>query len=399
MASISLKNIRKSYGPVEVLKGINLEIKDGEFLSLLGSSGCGKSTLLRIISGLENQTDGNLSIGGRSMNNVTPKNRSVSMVFQSYALYPHLTVFQNMAVPLVMRRLTRLQRWPLIGRFLPGTRQARAEIGDRVRSLAANLDIDLLLDRRPSQLSGGQRQRVALGRAMVREPEVFLMDEPLSNLDTKMRAHMRTELSELHRSLGATFVYVTHDQEEAMTMSDRVALMMEGQILQVASPREIYRRPVHRKVAEFIGAPKINILPGRVVEPGVLESLGTRIPVPEALSGEAYVGIRPSRLEPSDDVNSTWQARVVNVEDLGSSFLVHSIVADQVRVISRLDSRGRIPEVGQEIRLKPQAGCAMHFDSDGWNIQCCQGGSKVRPLSPGHGATAAEEQIHDSAVA
>ncbi len=266
MASISIRNINKSFGTVKVLHDINLEIRDGEFISLLGSSGCGKSTLLRIIAGLEQETGGELLIGERTMDKVPPKNRSVSMVFQSYALYPHLSVYDNMSLPLVMRKLSRIQRLPLVGRMIGGAGQAHRKIREKVVALAKSLDIDSLLDRKPSQLSGGQRQRVALGRAMVREPEVFLMDEPLSNLDTKMRAHMRTELSELHRSLGTTFVYVTHDQEEAMTMSDRVALMMDGMILQVASPREIYRNPVHMKVAEFIARRRSTCCPAQTLK-------------------------------------------------------------------------------------------------------------------------------------
>lgn len=386
MASITMNNISKSFGTVDVLEGIDLDIRDGEFISLLGSSGCGKSTLLRIISGLETQTGGTLRIGDRDMTGISPKNRSVSMVFQSYALYPHLTVFENMAVPLVMRRLNRVQRLPLVGRFIGNASGIRSDIRMRVEKLAESLDIKTLLDRKPSQLSGGQRQRVALGRAMVREPEVFLMDEPLSNLDTKMRAHMRTELAELHRTLGATFVYVTHDQEEAMTMSDRVALMMDGRILQVASPREIYRNPAHRTVAEFIGSPKINMLSGEVVSPGVMEVCGVRVPVPHSLEGRSSLGIRPSRLSPTKEREGAWPVRVVNVEDLGSSFLVHSIMSDDTRTISRLDSRDIIPEVGDEIFLKAQHNCAIHFDADGWN--CTHAGAK-KSIEPQPGLPAA----------
>jgi multiple sugar transport system ATP-binding protein len=364
-----MNNICKSFGAVDVLKGIDLDIRDGEFISLLGSSGCGKSTLLRILSGLEGQTEGTLEIGGKDMHGVRPKDRSVSMVFQSYALYPHLTVFENMAVPLTMRSLSRLQRMPLVGRFMSGAKARREEIAARVRQLAQSLDIEDLLLRRPSQLSGGQRQRVALGRAMVRQPEVFLMDEPLSNLDAKMRAHMRTELAELHRSLGATFVYVTHDQEEAMTMSDRVALMIDGEILQVASPRDIYRNPVHRKVAEFIGSPRINILPGTVVESGIMDVFGMRRPAPAGLSGRCFLGVRPSRLGPTQQPQGAWRARVANVEDLGSSFLIHCDLPEATRTISRMDSRAVIPSVGDTIYLKPQAGCAMVFDEQGWNVE------------------------------
>lgn len=378
MASIRMNNICKSFGTVNVLEGIDLDIRDGEFISLLGSSGCGKSTLLRIISGLETQTTGKLTIGDRDMTDVSPKNRRVSMVFQSYALYPHLTVFENMAVPLIMRRLSRFQRMPLVGRFIGNTSSIKREISARVTELAESLDINQLLDRKPSQLSGGQRQRVALGRAMVREPEVFLMDEPLSNLDTKMRAHMRTELAELHRKLGTTFVYVTHDQEEAMTMSDRVALMMDGRILQVATPRDIYRSPAHRMVAEFIGAPKINMLSGTVTSPGEMEVCGVRVPVPENLIGSGSIGIRPSRLAPSKEESGTWPVTVVNVEDLGSSFLIHSVLGDGTRTISRLDSRDAIPEVGDEIRLRAQADCSIYFNAEGWNCSLGEAGQSAQ---------------------
>jgi multiple sugar transport system ATP-binding protein len=393
MASISMNNICKSFGAVDVLKGIDLDIRDGEFISLLGSSGCGKSTLLRIISGLESQTGGTLRIGGRDMTDVAPKNRRVSMVFQSYALYPHLSVFQNMAVPLVMRRLSRAQRLPLVGRFLGRASAIRTEIRERVESLAESLDIKSLLDRKPSQLSGGQRQRVALGRAMVREPQVFLMDEPLSNLDTKMRAHMRTELAELHRKLGTTFVYVTHDQEEAMTMSDRVALMMNGGILQVATPRDIYRNPVHRKVAEFIGSPKINMLSGQVVSRGVMEVCGVKVEVPPTLTGRGSIGIRPSRLSPSVDREGAWAARVVNVEDLGSSFLVHSVMGDKTRTISRLDSRDVIPEVGDEIHLRAKEDCAIYFDAEGWN--CSHAGLRTAAREEVVQQPAVPEGVHE----
>ncbi len=381
MASISIRNINKSFGTVKVLHDINLEIRDGEFISLLGSSGCGKSTLLRIIAGLEQETGGELLIGERTMDKVPPKNRSVSMVFQSYALYPHLSVYDNMSLPLVMRKLSRIQRLPLVGRMIGGAGQAHRKIREKVVALAKSLDIDSLLDRKPSQLSGGQRQRVALGRAMVREPEVFLMDEPLSNLDTKMRAHMRTELSELHRSLGTTFVYVTHDQEEAMTMSDRVALMMDGMILQVASPREIYRNPVHMKVAEFIGAPKINMLPCTNVERGVVDSLGLRVLAPAAMNGKGHIGIRPSRLMVSREPAAGWRGKVVNVEDLGSSYLIHSLVAEKIRVISRMDSLADIPKVGEMVYLTAQNGCTIYFNEDGYNVNTSNGRKLQRTVT------------------
>jgi len=260
MASLSINQISKAFNTVPVLDNVSLHIEDGEFLTLLGPSGCGKSTLLRILAGLERQTSGSLMIGDRVVDAVAPKRRDVAMVFQSYALYPHMTVAQNIALPLRMRRLSALQRMPIFGRLFPNTVSVLKAIAHDVGRVAEALGIDDLVDRKPRQLSGGQRQRVAVGRAMVRQPAVFLMDEPLSNLDAKLRVQMRAEIKELHRRLKVTFVYVTHDQSEAMTMSDRVAVMLDGALLQVAPPQDIYADPHDRRVAEFIGAPKINIL-------------------------------------------------------------------------------------------------------------------------------------------
>ena len=254
MPDISLKGIVKRHGETPVLRGISIDIRDGEFLTLVGPSGCGKSTLLRIIAGLDQQDDGDVAIAGRSVSGLRPKDRDVAMVFQAYALYPHLSVFDNIALPLRVRRLSGLQRMPLIGGLVAGRRMIESGIRREVEETAAILDIAHLLSRKPGQLSGGQRQRVALGRAMVRRPAVFLMDEPLSNLDAKLRVQMRAEISRLHRRLRGTFVFVTHDQAEAMTMSDRVAVMMGGELVQLGAPDELYRRPagsagrrVHRK--------------------------------------------------------------------------------------------------------------------------------------------------------
>jgi multiple sugar transport system ATP-binding protein len=271
MAAVALREIRKSFGSTSVLKNVSLEIASGEFLTLLGPSGCGKSTLLRIIAGLEAQDAGTVTIGDRVVDGLRPKLRDVAMVFQSYALYPHMTVAQNMGLPLRMRRLSFAQRLPFIGRLLPGTQRVAEEIDNEVVRTAKALEIGHLLHRKPGQLSGGQRQRVAVGRAMVRHPAVFLMDEPLSNLDAQLRVQMRTEIKDLHRRLGATFVYVTHDQSEAMTLSDRVAVMLQGDLLQVGSPQQIYADPADLRVAEFIGSPRINILPGVVRDTGLVD--------------------------------------------------------------------------------------------------------------------------------
>nr|WP_319386340.1 ABC transporter ATP-binding protein [uncultured Roseibium sp.] len=266
MTAISLSSIEKSFGTTSVLNGISLDIADGEFLTLVGPSGCGKSTLLRILAGLEAPSSGEVVIGGKTVNAVRPARRNLAMVFQSYALYPHLTVLQNMMTPLKLRDLSLAGRLPFLGPVL-ARGQYRA-IVEQVRETAQILKIDHLLDRKPGQLSGGQRQRAALGRAMVRKPVAFLMDEPLSNLDAALRIHMRSELAELHRSLKTTFVYVTHDQAEALTMSDRMAVMMDGEILQLGAPHDVYNDPQDLRVAEFVGAPKINLLPGSLDKNG-----------------------------------------------------------------------------------------------------------------------------------
>ncbi|AEG57297.1 ABC transporter ATP-binding protein [Sinorhizobium meliloti] len=295
MSAITFDRIRKSYGATQVLRDVSLSIESGEFLTLLGPSGCGKSTLLRILAGLERQDGGSVRIGERLVDDLRPKRRDVAMVFQSYALYPHMTVAGNMAVPLRMRRLNSWQRLPLVGKLLRGTRPTLAEIDSEVSRTAAALGIGHLLARKPGQLSGGQRQRVAVGRAMVREPAVFLMDEPLSNLDAKLRVQMRAEIKELHKRLGVTFIYVTHDQAEAMTLSDRVAVMLDGELLQVAPPRDIYADPHDRRVAEFIGSPKINMLDGAVIERGLMATSGAKLSVPESIAPgtKLTVGIRP----------------------------------------------------------------------------------------------------------
>src|SRR3982751_3180697 len=253
MAGLSLRGITKSFGTTPVLGGVDLDIADGEFLTLVGPSGCGKSTLLRIIAGLERQDAGTVSIGGVPVDHLRPHERRVAMVFQNYALYPHMSVFENIALPLTMSRLNVFERIPLLRLLSPRRRRVMQQITGEVQAVAGQLRIESYFARRPGQLSGGQRQRVALGRAMVRNPDVFLMDEPLSNLDAKLRVHMRTELAELHSRLQSTFIYVTHDQVEAMTMSDRVAMMDAGRILQLGTPSELYARPANLKGAQFLG--------------------------------------------------------------------------------------------------------------------------------------------------
>jgi multiple sugar transport system ATP-binding protein len=352
MAGISLRTIRKTFRDTPVLNGVSLDIADGEFLTLVGPSGCGKTTLLRILAGLETQDAGDVFIGPTMVDDLPPKARDIAMVFQSYALYPYMTVAENIGLPLEMRRLSAIQRLPLVGRFMPGTKATRAGIDADVQAVASGLGIGHLAARRPAQLSGGQRQRVALARAMVRRPKAFLMDEPLSNLDAKMRVQARTEISEMHRRLGATFVYVTHDQAEAMTMSDRVAVMMGGNLMQVAPPQVIYDDPQDLSVATFIGTPEINTMPGRVGADGRVEVLGVPWPVKaEAQPGaDVTVAIRPEALIPASRAPAgsiRIDGTIRHIEMLGAETLVHLHAPPLVKpVIARVE-----PAAGA--RLKP----------------------------------------------
>ncbi len=344
MAGIELHDVRKSFGPVEVLKTVSLCVAPGEFISLVGPSGCGKTTLMRVIAGLETASSGRVRIGGEDVTGIRAADRDVAMVFQNYALYPHLTVRQNIGVPLVMRRMSALQRAPLIGRFAPGAAERRAEIAADVARTAEMLAIGPYLDRKPAQLSGGQRQRVALGRAIVRRPQAFLMDEPLSNLDAALRVSTRAEIVALHRRVGASTVYVTHDQSEAMTMSDRVAVMMDGEILQVGTPEEVYDDPRDLRVARFIGSPAINAMPGEVDVHGDVTVAGVRIGVGSPHRGPVTVAARPEDVAPDSEGVS---CRVEHVEFLGDSVLVHAREIDSGSVLlCRLP-----PELRREARL------------------------------------------------
>ncbi|MCG7505338.1 ABC transporter ATP-binding protein [Mesorhizobium retamae] len=374
MAEISIRSMRKSFGATSVLKDVALEIADGEFLTLLGPSGCGKSTLLRILAGLEVQTGGSLAIGERVVDGVRPKRRDVAMVFQSYALYPHMTVLENMALPLRMRRLSAWQRLPLVGRLLPGTKVTADQIDQDVRRTADALSIGHLLDRKPGQLSGGQRQRVAVGRAMVRQPAVFLMDEPLSNLDAKLRVQMRAEIKELHKRLGVTFVYVTHDQSEAMTMSDRVAVMLDGELLQVAPPQEIYADPDDRRVAEFIGSPKINMLEAKLREDGFAETAGTSFSIPADLAHGTTLalGIRPEAFHLVDSHGENVLTGSVRLtEHMGSDLYVHlAVPGSDHPVIARLLAE-RAPHItsGQTLHLGVKPERLLLFAADGRRLR------------------------------
>src|SRR5215831_12651649 len=287
MATVSIRNVRKSFGSTEVLHGVSVEIDDGEFVILVGPSGCGKSTLLRMIAGLENISAGEIAIGDRVVNNVAPKERDIAMVFQNYALYPHMTVRDNMAFSLSLAKVP------------------KASIDQQVQRAAQILGLTQYLNRYPRQLSGGQRQRVAMGRAIVRDPQVFLFDEPLSNLDAKLRVAMRAEIKELHQRLETTTVYVTHDQIEAMTMADKIVVMNAGNVEQIGAPLELYDRPANLFVAGFIGSPAMNFLKGRLARNGagleVVLGEGLRVPAPDGVAAqlegkEVTLGVRPEHL-------------------------------------------------------------------------------------------------------
>ncbi|HHB75708.1 MAG TPA: ABC transporter ATP-binding protein [Desulfobulbus sp.] len=372
MNQVGIRNISKNYGEAQVLRSVNLQIQDGEFISLVGPSGCGKTTLLRIISGLEKQTRGSISIGGRPVDSKPPKDRDIAMVFQSYALYPHLSVFDNIAVPLKMRHLSTIQRLPLFGRFVAGRRATEKEIRKSVNQVTDMLGISHLHNRKPGQLSGGQKQRVAVGRAMVRKPKAFLMDEPLSNLDSKLRVHMRTEIAQLHKRLKTTFIYVTHDQAEAMTMSDRIAVIMDGEILQLDTPSNLYNNPGCIRVAEFIGSPKINILPTTVAEDRRLRVAGkTILPDAEFPPGQGMqCGIRPEAMGLAQPQEDLICGKVRYLENLGSDYLIY-IAVDGVeqQVIVR-----EAPKIAQSVSINDAVGLVvspsslMLFAQDGVRI-------------------------------
>jgi multiple sugar transport system ATP-binding protein len=383
MAAVSLSAIKKSFGTAAVLNSVSLDIADGEFLTLLGPSGCGKSTLLRIIAGLETQDEGCVAISGCNVDALAPKNRDVAMVFQSYALYPHMTVAQNMTLPLRMRRLNAWQRLPCVGRLLPGTAAALRDIESAVTRTAKTLGMEHLLVRKPGQLSGGQRQRVAVGRAMVRHPAVFLMDEPLSNLDAKLRVALRAEIRELHQRLGVTFIYVTHDQSEAMTMSDRVAVMLEGELIQVASPQTIYADPVDRRVAEFIGSPKINMMSAIVRDARTVDVAGTSLKLATSLSvgDRLLLGIRPEAFHVGDGASQeVFTGRVRMVEHVGSDVFVHlDLPGEDAPLIGRLPAPvGNAIRSGQTLRLGVADRDILMFAEEGRRLRLAE--SNAAPL-------------------
>ena len=352
MADVSLRQVRKSFGASEVIHGIDVEIADGEFAVIVGPSGCGKSTLLRMIAGLEAVTEGEIAIGNRVVNDLEPKARDVAMVFQNYALYPHMTAFRN------------------IGYALRIARRPKAEIRERVERVARILGIEDLLERKPSQLSGGQRQRVAMGRAIIREPGVFLFDEPLSNLDAKLRGQMRVEIKRLHEELRATSIFVTHDQVEAMTMADRLVVMNQGVVEQIGTPREVYRRPGSTYVAGFIGAPAMNFLPATVSGDGAaIEVSGAgRVALPKhagpAPSGRRVtLGVRPEHLSPvAGGGEALLSTRLMYAEDLGAARLLHCFVGGEELIVHTQDEDGGRP--GDLLRLSVDPAHVHLFDAE-----------------------------------
>ena len=347
MGAVSIDRVVKRFGPVEVIHGLSIDIADGEFMVFVGPSGCGKSTLLRMVAGLESFQAGEVAIGGRVVNDVPARDRDIAMVFQDYALYPHMTVAANMGFGLRMRRIT------------------RSEADERIRHAASILQIEHLMARRPRELSGGQRQRVAMGRAIVRDPAVFLFDEPLSNLDAKLRVDMRTEIKRLHQRLGTTMIYVTHDQVEAMTLADRIVVLRDGRIEQIGPPRELYSEPETRFVAGFIGSPAMNFLPARIDGGMAVLPSGEAVPVRlgnSRAATEGEVGLRPEHLALARD-GEGFDALVELVEPLGADTLVTATVGGH-GLMARLPGDA-VPRPGERLRLAVEPGRALAFGADG----------------------------------
>ena len=359
MADVKLTNIRKSFGPVDVIKGVDLEINAGEFVVFVGPSGCGKSTLLRMISGLEDISSGELRIGGEVMNDVDPSKRGIAMVFQSYALYPHMTVRENMGFALKIAG------------------EPKDEIEARVQEAAGILDLVPFLDRKPKAMSGGQRQRVAIGRSIVRQPKVFLFDEPLSNLDAELRVHMRIEIARLHRELGTTIVYVTHDQVEAMTLADKIVVLRAGVIEQVGAPLDLYDNPANTFVAGFIGSPRMNFLDGRIkaceascclVELSAFENTVVSIPlksVMPAVGADVTLGVRPEHFH--DDGEGLLRLTIDMLEHLGGETFAYARSASGTMVVIETKN-GRALQTGQQFDARFRTESALLFDKAGQRI-------------------------------
>jgi multiple sugar transport system ATP-binding protein len=338
MAQIRLEKVTKSFGKIQIIKGVDLDIGQREFVVFVGPSGCGKSTLLRLVAGLEDITSGRLFIDGRQVNDLPPSERGISMVFQSYALYPHMSVYENMA----------------FGLKLANTEKGAVE--SRVREAARILQLDHLLDRKPRQLSGGQRQRVAIGRAIVRNPRVFLFDEPLSNLDAALRVQMRIEIAKLHHSMDATMIYVTHDQVEAMTLADRIVVLDAGRVMQFGSPLELYHHPANKFVAGFIGSPKMNFLPASALN-------GHRPNTPDGPPAE--IGVRPEHMRLGQG-DLTLEGRVITVEQLGAeSFVYLDLGQPDPVVVKAPGEAGAATRPGEAVPVGIPAGALYLFDAEG----------------------------------
>jgi multiple sugar transport system ATP-binding protein len=353
MAAVEFSNVRKFFGSTPIIKGVSFQIPDGEFVTLVGPSGCGKTTLLRMLAGLENITAGEIRIGGKTVNRMPPKERDIAMVFQNYALYPHMTVAENMGFSLLMKGVS------------------SAEIAERVKPAAEILGLAKLLDRYPRQLSGGQRQRVAMGRAIVRNPQVFLFDEPLSNLDAKLRVQMRAEIKELHQRLKTTTVYVTHDQIEAMTMADRIVVMHDGIVEQIGKPLELYDRPANLFVAGFIGSPAMNMMEGRISTGPCKELVmadGTALPLPAHLDshqGQSVVyGVRPEqiRLDPQG-----LAVRVVVTEPTGS----------ETQIVARLGGQDVTLVFHQRLDVRPGDDVRIAIDTESIHLFDRETGGRI----------------------
>ncbi|RJL05723.1 ABC transporter ATP-binding protein [Paracoccus siganidrum] len=363
-AAVELRNISKSFGETQTLRDVSLSIRPGEFISLVGPSGCGKSTLLRILAGLAPQSSGTISIDGAEVDYLPPSARDIAMVFQSYALYPHMTVGQNIATPLRMRQLPAPARLPVIGRIWPGQSAKRARIEQTVIEAARLVEIEAMLDRKPAALSGGQRQRVALARAIVRRPRVFLMDEPLSNLDARLRVTMRAEIAALHQRLGATFIYVTHDQVEAMTMSDRVAVMMGGEIVQCAAPTELYDNPRDLRVARFVGSPEIATISSDELI-AANEGFATLLPHTPVIAAFRPETVSLVPVAGHLEISATLQ----RVEQLGHEILVFLRLAGGARLTVRAAAANvTLPAAGQRLSVWLPRRTPMLFDADGARI-------------------------------
>ena len=365
MSQLRLSGIHKSFGAIETIKGIDLDIAEGEFVVFVGPSGCGKSTLLRMISGLEAVTSGEIRIGGRDVTNVPPAQRGIAMVFQSYALFPHMNVADNIS----------------FGLRLAG--ESRAEIARKVEEVANVLQISALLERRPKQLSGGQRQRVAIGRAIIRKPGVFLFDEPLSNLDAALRVQMRLEIARLHARLGATMVYVTHDQVEAMTLADKIVVLNAGRVEQVGSPIELYNTPANRFVAQFIGSPHMNFLTGEIVavDGGRALACGAaRLPLPHDIAAMAgapvTVGLRPEHLRIGGGV-PLFEAEVGVVERLGSETIAYLDAEGSSEPVAVKASASYAPKQGERVQVGVSEGFLHLFGADGETIGRIEAGAAI----------------------